>query len=353
MAAYTTVNDPGIYFNPVAYDGTTSGAKVVTGVGFQPDLIWFKLTSGTYAWACIDSVRGVTSILENDNTATGSTNSNYLASFDSDGFSTPSGRDTATNSSGGEYIAYCWKAGTTSGITTDGSTTITPNSYSFNADAGFSIIGFDGNETSGAGIPHGLGIAPSAVVNKAYAGPGGADAWNLYNADGAGNTFRSCMDRSAIPNAGAGYWNNTSPDTVNTYLGSDGSANGPNTNVAYNFTEIQGYSRFNQYIGNGNADGTFVYLGFKPAFIFVKRKDAIAEWFAWDNKRLGYNVDNDRLMPSTTNSAADSTNLDLLSNGFKFRNNDSEFNASAGVYFYWAWAESPFVNAEGVPVNSH
>ena len=354
MAVYSAFQ-PRDHYESVTYTGTSSGAKTVTGVNFQPDNIWFKLYSGTYAWACLDSLRGVTSILELDNTGAAATNSNYLASFDSGGFTTTATQDTGTNSSGGTYMAYSWKAGTTSGITTDGSTTITPNSYSFNQTGGFSIINFDGNETSGAGIPHGLGVAPDAVIVKAYAGPGGADAWNGYNV-GAGNTYRSGWDRTAIPNTGAGYWNNTTPDSVNVYLGNDGSANGPNTYTAYCFAQKSGFSKFGKYKGTGSGSvaaasgGANIYCGFRPAFVVVKGLTAIHNWVDVDKVRQGYNHGNYIMHPNTTGGSYASDWIDIMSWGFKTVDSDSNVNNSAQEYLYWAWAEFPTVSSNGMPV---
>ena len=165
MAAYISFQ-PRDHYKTITYAGTGSGAKVVTGVGFQPDFTWFKQYDATRSWVQIDSVQGVSKAVSSDGDAAQQSNANYLASFDSDGFTTGATQDNGTNTSGGNYVSYSWKAGTTSGLATNGSTTITPSSYSFNQTTGISIITYAGNGTSGAKLAHGLGQVPAVFFVK-------------------------------------------------------------------------------------------------------------------------------------------------------------------------------------------
>ena len=351
MAAYTEIDDAGSYFNPVAYTGTGSGAKVVTGVGFQPDNIFFKLRSGVYAWACLDSVRGVTSILELDSNGGAATNSNYLASFDSDGFSTTATQDTGTNSSG-TYMAFSWKAGTTSGLTTDGSTTITPSSYSFNQTAGISIIKYTGNSTSGAKVAHGLGAIPQWMIIKNL---DQTETWTVYH-EKLGNTKYLIMNTTSGAVTTTNRWNDTSPDSVNFTIGDSTSVNVTGEEcIAYCFAEKQGYSKFGSYTGYDTSDGPFIYTGFRPAFLMIKR-DSAGAWFLANSTASPTNISpiEGTLRPNSTAAQVSdaSETLDILSNGFKLRSNGGDINYS-GVYYYAAFAESPLVNSNGVPTNAY
>jgi hypothetical protein len=343
MAEYISFQ-PSDYFNPVGYTGTASGAKVVTGVGFQPDNIFFKLRSGVYAWAAIDAVRGVTKILECDANAAENTNSNYLASFDSDGFSTTATQDTATNSSG-TYMGFSWKAGTTSGIATDGSTTITPSSYSFDQTAGISIIKYTGNSTSGAKLAHGLGAIPKWIIIKNL---DATEGWTVYH-EALGNTKYLALNTTAAADTQTNRWNDTSPDSVNITLG-DSSGVNTQTYIAYCFSEIRGYSKFGSYTGYDTSDGPFIYTGFRPAMVLIKRTSAGAWWL---NNSTVNPINITSLSALRSNSTAAETTdssetIDVLSNGFKLRSNGGDINYS-GVYFYMAFAEFPLVSSNNVP----
>ena len=346
MAEYISFQ-PSDFFNPVAYTGTASGAKVVTGVGFQPDNIFFKLRSGVYAWAAIDAVRGVTKILECDADGAEATNSNYLASFDSDGFSTTATQDTATNSSG-TYMGFSWKMGTTTGIA--GSPSITPTSYSFDQTAAQSVITYTGNVTSGATIPHGLGVIPECVLVKNLSG---TDDWQVYFTSlgganlGANKYF--ILNTSARDAVATNRWNDTAPTTTLFSLGSAATVNGSgNDYVAYCFRSVNGYSSFGSYLGNGNADGPFIYTGFRPAFVMTKRTAGTGDWYVYDDKRLGYNADNNALYADLTNAESTSEDIDILCNGFKLRTSNSEINNTERMC-YIAFAEFPIVSSNDVP----
>ena len=348
MAEYISFQ-PKDFFNPVAYTGTASGAKVVTGVGFQPDNIFFKLRTGVYAWAAIDAVRGVTKILECDADSAEATNSNYLASFDSDGFSTTATQDTGTNSSG-TYIGFSWKAGTTSGLTGG---TITPSAYSFNATSGFGMYKFTGTGAN-ANIAHGLGKIPKFIIIKNLTD---ADDWTCYH-QGAGNNAFMVMNTSAAEGAGTSLWNDTTPTSTLFYLGNNGKTNASAANMmAYVFTDVPGYSKFGTYNGNGNANGPFCYTGFKPDYVMAKRIDSTGYWRVLNTQMDIYNPAYHVLFANATDAQGTTPggtqyDTDFLSNGFKIRTSIASSNANGGRWLYAAFAESPIVSSNDIPTTA-
>ena len=354
--AYTTINKSTDYFNTKLYSGTDY-AQSVTGVGFQPDYTWIKCRShsgsNTFSHINTDSVRGANKTIHANEISTESTshNTGYLASFDSDGFTTGSGSNgiDSVGGVGRTYASWNWKAGTTSGITTNGSTTITPTAYSFNATSGFSIISYNGNGTAGAGIPHGLGVAPKMVMIKNRDNVSGY-GWYVMNTNrGAGTVLYLHSTDGSASNTTA--YNSTYPDATNVYLGTNSGTNGNGEAlIAYCFADVPGYSKFGKYTGNGNADGTFVYTGFKPAFILAKRADSADNWVMYDDKRSGYNPQNDRLYPNGNFAEEGTTDkmFDMLSNGFKARATWTTINASGGTYIYMAFGQS-LVGSNNVP----
>ena len=245
-------------------------------------------------------------------------------------------------------VAWNWKAGTTSGISTNGSTTITPTAYSFNATAGFSIIKYTGNGTTGAKYPHGLGVAPKMVIVKNL---GTTDWWNVHHASLGNNSEMYLNTTDAAPGSTG---NGTTPDSVNIELeGTTNTHNGSGNNyIAYCFAEKTGYSKVNKYIGNGNADGTFVYTGFKPSFILIKLSSATADWQIFDNKREGYNNVNDALYPNLNSAEGSTARIQLLSNGFKLvDNNNWGWNKDGETYTYYAVGQS-LVGTNNTPCTS-
>ena len=325
MAAYISFQ-PSDFFNPVAYTGTASGAKVVTGVGFQPDNIFFKLRSGVYAWAAIDAVRGVTKILECDSDGAAATNSNYLASFDSDGFSTTATQDTGTNSSG-TYMGFSWKAGTTTGIA--GSPTITPTAYSFNQTSGCSIITYTGNGSAGATVPHGLGVAPEFIIVKNL-GTSSTD-WGVY-LSAFGATKYALFNTTGAVGTASSLWNDTEPTSTLFSIGTSSKVNtSTDTYVAYCFAGKRGYSKFGSYTGYDTSDGPFIYTGFRPALVLIKR-DAAGAWWLANSSASPTNVSpiEGIIRPNSTAAQTSdaSETLDILSNGFKLRSNAGDINYS-------------------------
>ena len=345
MAAFTTIDDAGSFFNPKLFTGT-GGSLAVTGVGFQPDFVWQKNRSIVASHLLTDSVRGTDSQIYSNNTSAEGTLTNVLTSFDSDGFT--AGTSSDFNGSGNLIVTWNWKAGTTTGIA--GSPSITPASYSFNATSGFSIIKYVGNGVAGATLPHGLGVAPEMIIIK---DTDESMAWVSYHRP-LGNTDYLVLDTSGATAASITRWNNTTPGTTLFTIGDTDKLNTNTINyVAYCFAPIQGYSKFGSYLGNGNADGSFVYTGFRPACVLIK--NATGSSMSWTLRGSGLNPFNPadgHVVPNENAAEASSKDIDILSNGFKARSTDGGVNGSGNTIVYGAWAESPFVNSSGVPTNA-
>ena len=354
MAVYTAIDDAGLFFNTVLYTGTGS-SNAITGAGFQPDATWIKGRNTAYNHVFTDSVRGVTEEIYPNVTDAEVTNANGLTAFGADGFTV--GSDAGYNESAKTYASWNWKAGTTSGITTDGSTTITPSAYSFNQTSGFSAVVYTGNSTNDAKVAHGLGAAPGVVMVKKMNSTG---QWTMHH-PGLTTPARygivlNVNTAEELDNyATWSFWYNTNPDSVNFTLGdSTGWNNSGDTYVAYCWAEKQGYSKFGSYIGNGNADGTFVYTGFKVAFVWVKQRNGTGNWIITDDARDPYNVADKELYCNNTGHEGVDCDyyVDFCSNGLKWRGTGAATNGNTNPYIYLAFAESPLVNSGGVPTTA-
>ena len=349
--AYTTINKSTDYFNTVSYSGTGS-AQSITGVGFRPDWLWIKHREDVSNHKLHDVIRGSTKVLGSNETSAEATVAQGVTSFDSDGFSL--GTDASVNGTGAAgIVAWNWLAGGSQGSSnTDGSINTTYTSV--NTTAGFSIVSYTGNATSGATIGHGLGAVPKMIITKNRDEGGGNQDWCVYHVS-VGANKGMFLNLSNSPDTNAKYFNDTTPTssvfTVGNNLGTNGS--GDNM-IAYCFAEKTGYSKIGSYTGNGNADGTFVYTGFKPAWIMGKRYDNTNNWYIFDSVRDPYNL-TQRYLRADTNSAEinnSSKAIDIVSNGFKIKNSDGEFNASGGTYLYMAFAEAPLVGSNNIPATA-
>jgi len=346
--AYTEIDKPSDYFETKLYTGNGS-TQSITGVGFQPDLLWIRnrLNSSRTARA-IDSVRGVGKLLNIAGSADEDTQADTVTSFDSDGFSL--GADSSeygVNDNTGSHVAWSWKAGTNGSGTTTGSGTGKAYSYSVSTASGFSIVKYLGNGSAGHTIPHHLGSSvPKMIIVKELSN---ADDWNVYHAS-LGNTKEIYLNVNNAASSSDAPWNNTTPTSSVFTVSADG---GVNTNdasyIAYCFAEKQGYSKFGSYVGNGSTNGSYIHLGFKPAFVMVKRTDSTANWQILDNKRNTYNPWNTALFPDTSDPDTTDYSTDHLSNGFKLRVTTTSRNGSGASYIYMAFAENPFVTSTGVP----
>jgi hypothetical protein len=340
--AYTPIDKSDEYFNTVLYTGT--GATLsITGVGFQPDWVWTKGRSVAYSHYLYDSVRGVGNRLISNSTSNEDASVFGVSSFDSDGFTL--GTDVGANNNGSTFVGWNWKAGGTAVSNTDGSIT---SSVSANTTAGFSIVSWTGNNTAGATIGHGLSSTPFMIIVK---NRNDVTNWRVYH-QALGNTGALALQDTAAFTASTGYWNDTSPTSSLVTLGSTDQTNGTNPMVAYCFADVKGFSKFGSYTGNGSTDGTFVYTGFKPGFVMVKRTDSVNDWCLYDGTRDTYNVVQDKLQPNQSSAESDDSSMDFVSNGFKFRFTGGNFNASGGTYIYMAFAENPFVTSTGIPATA-
>jgi len=343
--AYTTINKPSDYFNTVTYTGNGTLATPITGVGFQPDLTWIKNRSAGEEQMWYDAVRGASKLLRCNGTDAEATTSTtvYFNSFDIDGFTV--GTETALNANGQNIVAWNWKANGAGVSNTDGSITST---VSANTTAGFSIISYTGNGTGGATVGHGLGQKPACIIVKRRSA---SMNWGVYHQSLASNEILQ-LDVTNAVYAGSGVFNATQPTASVFYLGSGTAIDNDSgsTYIAYCFAEKKGFSKFGSYAGNNNADGTFVYTGFSPSFVLVKRYGGGTQnWVIYDNKRNTYNLTNSTLRPNLSASEATNNGVDLLSNGFKFRSNDGDSNGYSDGYIYMAFAENPLVGTNNIP----
>ena len=358
--AYTTVNKSTDYFNTLLYTGTGSGGsnRQLTGVGFQPDWTWIKNRNSSQEHVLVDAVRGATKSLDSSANSAESTTSTQVGAFISDGFQLGSGSvQNRVNGNGNGLVAWNWKANGQGSSNTDGSINTTYTSV--NTTAGFSISKYTGNATNGATVGHGLGAVPDMLIGKDLSDTSGWGVWHKDLTNAGYKLSLNTSDGQADDSALFGGSSRTAPTSSVFTLGSGGGLNGSNANIVYAFTSIKGYSKFGEYGGNANANGTFVYTGFKPAFIMLKRKDASTDWLMYDNKRNSSNLVNSRLAANEGNAeGSDSNGLDFLSNGFKLRTADASWNGNDGnpyYYIYMAFASNPFVATSGtkaIPVTA-
>jgi len=351
--AYTDIDDPTAYFQTKLY--TEAGSFTFDGNSdLAPNWMWIKERNGTNEHNLFDSVRGTTKRLESSTTAAEQTSSTTLTAFGSDGFTV--GNNPGTGQNGGNYVGWGWKAGTS--FTNDASGTgigSIDSAGSVNQDAGFSIVSYTNtNQTANSGvatIKHGLNKIPSVMILKDR---DAASDWSMYHSSLNNNQYLLLHDDVAAA-TDANIWNNTAP-TSTVFTVGDNSYSNPSDRkmIAYCFAEKQGYSKFGSYVGNGNADGPFIYTGFKPAFIIRKRSDGAVDWRMDDNKRRSFNAIDFTLFPNKSNAETQSAGyaVDLLSNGFKVRGDSGNQNTNGGTYIYMAFAEQPLVTSTGVPATA-
>jgi hypothetical protein len=343
MASYTTIDNPELYFQCKIYTGDGNDNRAITFDGeedMQPNLLWFK-NRGAAAWHNIyDSVRGANKALASNANNAEESRSDTLDSFDSNGFTV--GNDTSqdpdgynTNASSNTYVCWAWKE---------------------SADAGMDIVSYTGNATNRT-ISHSLSAVPHWIIIKnRESTSSSAEHWLVYHKS-ISNTHGLLLNQTDAKSDDATYFQDTDPTSSVFSIGTADRCNKNNEdNIAFLWSEKQGFSKFGSYRGNGSTNGPFVQLNFRPAWLLIKRSSAAGvDWILHDNKRAGFNINDDYLAANT--SAVEVTgntfqNLDLLSNGFKIRGAGTGTNTSGATYVYMAFAESPFVNSKGVPNNA-
>jgi hypothetical protein len=342
--SYTNIDKSTDYFNTKLISGN-GGTQSITGVGHQPDFTWIKSRSRVDPHSLTDSVRGVASQLDSSLTSAPTTHSDAITSFDSDGFSLGSQADV--NRSGTTFVSWNWKANGAGSANTDGSLNST---VSVNTTAGFSIVKYTAGSSSAVStIGHGLNSVPKMIMVKGIDSNSTPDQWMVYH-EALGNTKRIKLNSTDAAATGSGYWNNTTPTSSLFTVGNSSEGNSGNgLYITYCFAEKTGYSKFGSYVGNGDSDGTFVYTGFKPAFMMVKRTDGAQPWVMTDSTRSTYNITSHFLSAESSDAEASYTYFDILSNGFKCRNSSNYVNESNGTYIYMAFAEAPLVGTNNVP----
>ena len=349
--AYTTIDDPTAYFQTKIYSGTGSDLSLTFdgSSDMQPDWMWIKRRSDSgnhFAW---DSVRGVNgALVPNDTDAedTSGESTNYFDSFDSDGFTVGGGGYANTNASGSTYVGWGWKAGGSASSNSSGDIT---SSVSANTTAGFSIVTYTGTGNVGATVGHGVGSALDMIIVKKRS----ASAQWVVGHKAMDSSFDNFLflDNDGAKGNADNVFNDTAPTSSLFSIGNAGDTNASSqTYVAYCFAEKKGYSKFGSYTGNGNADGPFIYLGFRPAFCMFRNTTG-DKWSIFDAKRSTFNVVDDNIRANLADAEVDQANkeVDFLSNGIKIRTSSGEWNGSGHQLIFMAFAENPLVTSTGIP----
>jgi hypothetical protein len=341
-----TISNGAAQFAATLYTGNgttqtiTNGGNNPIGITFQPDFVWMKNRTIAQIHGWFDSVRGVGNLLSSDQTSVESSGSAGVSSFNSNGF----GLGNVFNNNTNAFVAWQWKASNAAAVTNTSGTI--SSQVSANPTAGFSVVTYTGTGTNGATFGHGLGVAPAFGIWKVRSGTVGN--WVIYH-QSLGAT-RGLNFTTGAATTSAVFFNNTAPTSTVWSLGTVTDVNrSTSTYVNYAFSEIAGYSKFGSYTGNGSADGVFVYLGFRPRWLLIKRTDSTGGWNLYDSTRNPYNVADLILQPNNSNAEASGITfpsaIDFLSNGFKTRNYDATYgpniNANGGTYIYAAFAENP------------
>jgi len=358
--AYTTIDDPSEYFHTQLYTGTGSSQAVTNNANagnFKPDWLWIKCRSDAASHKLFDSSRldgsgNPQMVIQTDsNAAENDVGNADFTSIDANGFTVLGAN--ATGASSRTYVAWQWKAngGTTTSFSESGNNPA--GAHQANTTAGFSIVTYTGTGGNGT-VAHGLGAKPNVMFQKKLSATA---SWVVYHDKIASDPATDYLELNGTIGAVdyATHFNDTEPTSTVFTVGTDGAVNGDGvTNVMYCFTEIKGYSKFGSYVANGNADGPFIYTGFKPALVIAKRTDGSGnDWRIADNKRDSFNVVDGRIKPNTNAAEDSSDQFDFLSNGFKLRTDAGDLNGTSGhTFVYLAFAEHPFVSSKGVPTTA-
>ena len=340
--AETDDDIPTKQFNVVTWTGNRSSNSTInniTGVGFQPDLVWLKILNNTYDHRLVDSSRGVTEAIRSNQTTVQQTEANGLYQFGSDGFSVKG--DNNYNSNGDPFVGYCWRAnGGTTATNTSGTTTSTVQA---NQAAGFSIVQYNGSlsSTGVVTIGHGLSSAPELIIKKQVNKTG---RWYVWHTGSSGANYMLELNTSSAQQDKSGNGNMSLPTSTVFYTNyTEGSNENTYNNVAYCWHGVEGYSKFGSFEGNSDNDGPFIHTGFKPRLLFIKNIDSTSAWGVYDGERPGFNDCDLGAWDETTgyNNNIGTYPLDIVANGFKLRTSNSTVNSSH-TWVYGAWGDVPF-----------
>lgn len=319
-----TINKPSDYFDVITYTGDGVNPRSITGLDFQPDLVWIKNRSDAFWNSLWDSTRGTGSVLHSNNSnAEGVGSDGVLTSFDGNGFTIDTGvtSDVWTNEINDNYVAWCWRESNTTG---------------------FDIVGYTGNGSART-INHNLGQTPEMMILKDRTTGGGTNRWIVYHKDIDATPENNYLhlDGTEASLSSTVLFNNTAPTSTNFSVGASTTLN-TNTNeyIAYLFSSIPGLIKVGSYEGNGSSNGPFVYTGFKPRYLMVKSLQSSTNWLVVDTERDGLNVTAAPLSPNV--ASVENTFIfeaDFLSNGFKIRNSGVDANGSGQTIIFLAVAE--------------
>ena len=340
------INKSSEYFNTVLWTGNSTARDITTG--HATDFAWLKVRNATGDHFLFDIIRGTNNYVRSNLTSAEGTLANTLTAFNSDGFSL--GNANAVNASGETQVGWSWVAGGTASSNTDGSIT---SNVSASTTSGFSIVSWTGSGAN-ATVGHGLTSVPKTIIVKNRST---ADNWMVYHVGAGSNSYLHLETTNGALSPSTAQFQATTPTSSLFYVGTaDGTNKSSSNMIAYCFAEKKGFSKFGLYTGNGNADGTFVYTGFKPAWVMIKRTNTSGDaWVLFDNKRPGYNLIDNFLEADTSGAEAvnnPNQRIDTISNGFKCRGTGGATNVSGSTYIYMAFAENPFVTSTGIPTTA-
>ena len=334
MAAYTTIDNPELYFQTKIYSGDGNDDRNivfdVTDTSLQPNMLWSARRDSADNLSKYDSVRGDGKELRTAESGAEYDRSDNIQALNSNGFQV--GTDGQVNASGGTYVSWAWKE---------------------SATAGFDILTFTGNASGNQTVSHNLSAVPKWWNIKRL---DQASNWCTYHVGLGGADHNVFLNTTNAIQTDTGIWNDTLPTSSVFSVGNNIDSNGSGaSHVWYGWSEIQGYSKFGTYEGNNNASGPYIYLGFKPAWFMTKKSNGAKDWNIYDNKRSdsGGGNPNDQYLEAN-NAAAEQSgqDVDFLSTGVKIRSTSNEVNGDDNNFIYVAFAESPLVNSNGVPNNA-
>jgi len=329
------------YMDATTFTGNATTQVIVNQGQIKPDLVWLKSRTNANNHTIYDSIRGADNILYPNLTNAAVAGSGNLTAFNSNGF-TLGASENSNDSSGESSVGWQWQAG--QGSTSSNTSGSITSTVSVNTTAGFSIVTYTGSGSSSGTFGHGLGVAPAMFIIKSRSQTG--ENWVTWHKSFS-NTAQGNMSLNttgAVSNS-ASVWGNTAPTSTLITVGNSAVNNNTSTYVAYCWADVSGFSKAFSYTGNGSTDGSFVYVGFLPRFVMIKRTDTTGDWYMWDTARNTYDVITNTLLANSSAAETSATSIDALSNGFKLRNTTAGFNANGGTYIGMAWASSPFKNS--------